>query len=282
MNNFAASLTTHISGLATISKVEDRQTPFAILHVADKNTAFHLIDIGGYKNFSTEQNCKYFFHDLSQKYERQGTQLVHVWEDIWLSKKEQVEARIAALLGHFTRYHARLTTVKKITNPTLIDFLQQHHLQIAIGGRYKYGLFFRDELLAVASFSAVRPMNRNGTMYSSHELLRFANKTGCVVAGGLSKLLAHFINEQNPDDVMTYVDCDWGKGKGYKMLGFYKAGELEPQSFLLDTTTNLRRHENSQAELSPLLRNDLNIYNSGSYKYIKDVKSQANSLYKLQ
>ncbi|MDR2938228.1 MAG: hypothetical protein LBU92_04735, partial [Prevotellaceae bacterium] len=215
-----------------------------------------------------QQNCECFFRDLSEKYEQKNIQLIHVWEDVWRLKKEQVEARIAALLGKFTRYHARLTEVKKITNPVLVDFLQQHHLQVAIGGRYKYGLFFKGEIVAVASFSAVRPMLRNGVEYRSHELLRFANKTGCVVAGGLSKLLSHFIAEQNPDDVMSYVDRDWGSGKGYKILGFEQVGELPPQLFLLDTKINLRYYEHQKNANE----NIVTICNSGSYKFIKDVK----------
>ena len=266
--NFVPALASRIASIAQCCALQDTDTPFALRYVPEKNIAFHLVDLSTYQRLSAQQNCEHFFRDLSKKYEQKGVQLIHVWEDVWRRQPAQVEARIAALLGRFTRYHARLTAVKKITNPVLVDFLQQHHLQVSIGGRYKYGLFYKEELLAVASFSAVRPMLRNGMEYRSYELLRFANKTGCVVAGGLSKLLSHFIVEQNPDDVMTYVDRDWGRGKGYKMLGFEQVGELPPQLFLLDTKTNLRHYAHRKIE-----KNDyITIYNSGSYKFIRDIK----------
>jgi len=275
--DFVATLSAHISNFAACLKLHDPQTPFAVVSVPEKNIAFHLVDLHTYQLLSAQQHCECFFRDLSEKYGQKGVQLVHVWEDVWRRQPVQVEARVAALLGKFTRYHARLTIVKKITNPVLIDFLAQHHLQVPIGGRYKYGLFYKEELLAVASFSALRPMLRNGVEYRSYELLRFANKTGCVVAGGLSKLLSHFIGEQNPDDVMTYVDRDWGSGKGYKILGFEQVGELPPQLFLLDTKMNLRHYAYRRIEEN----NSITIYNSGSYKFIRDVikaRPQARSL----
>ncbi len=201
--DFAPSLALRISALAPCCELHDMDTPFALIHVTEKNIAFHLVDLNTYQLLAAQRSCEYFFRALSEKYAQKEIQIIHVWEDVWRRQPLQVEARMAALLGRFTRYHARSTTVKKITNPVLIDFLHHHHLQVPIGGRYKYGLFLGKELLAVASFSAVRPMLRNGVEYRSHELLRFANRTGCVVAGGLSKLLAHFIEEQHPDDIMT-------------------------------------------------------------------------------
>ena len=269
---FATSLSAHVARLAPCSGTDNPHTPFALLHVPHKQIAFHLVDLATYRQLSAEQDCEYFFKNLTEKYEQQGMQLVHVWEDVWLRQPAQVEARIAALLGHFTRYHARLTTVQKITNPVLLDFLRHHHLQTPIGGRYKYGLFHKGEMVAVASFSAARPIVRGGMAYRSYELLRFANKAGCVVAGGLSKLLAHFIGEHHPDDIMTYADRDWGSGRGYKMLGFEQVGELPPQAFLLDTATHLRHypHQRSKAE------GDVKIFNAGSWKFVRDVRKEGN------
>jgi hypothetical protein len=273
VSDFAHTVSNHIAQLAEVEPVEPVDSPFPILFVSQKNVAFHLIDLQTYQNFSAQQDCSAFFANLSTLYERQKKQLVHVWEDVWLLHPQLVEARVAVLLGKFTRYHARLTAVRKITNPVLVDFLRQHHLQVPIIGRYKYGLFFKEELLAVASFSAARSVVRSGVEYRSYELLRFANKTGCVVAGGLSKLLSHFISEQNPDDVMTYADRDWGNGKGYKQLGFELVGLTEPQEFALDSSTRQRRYLSEQNPSGISESDCLRVFNSGSYKYIKLLKS---------
>ncbi|MDR1226728.1 MAG: hypothetical protein LBK47_07510 [Prevotellaceae bacterium] len=273
MLDFIRSLSNHIAQLANVERVKSSDSPFLILSVPAKNIAFHLIDFQTYKRFSAGRNCATFFGNLSNQYEQQQKQLVHVWEDVWLSHLQLIESRIAALLGRFVRYHARLAEVKKITNPALVDFLSKNHLQVPIAGRYKYGLFAKGELLAVASFSAVRPMDRNGLVYNSYELLRFANKSGAVVAGGLSRLLSRFTEEHNPDDIMTYADRDWGSGKAYRQLGFELAGFMEPQMFALNVLTNQRQYSSYRALDSTSENYTVNIFNSGSYKYIKLLKS---------
>jgi hypothetical protein len=271
MQGFIQTITGYISSLANVKASVNSSSPFTILLSEEKSIAFHIIDLETYIQWSAEHDCTTFFSDLSAQFELQGLQLIQVWEDVWSIRKSLVEARIASLLGKFTRYHARQTVVRKITKPTLIGFLTEHHLQVSINGKYKYGLYKGEELLAVASFSAARPIDRDGNVYSSYELLRFTNKTGCVVAGGLSKLISHFVNEQNPDDVMTYVDRDWGSGKGYKQLGFEQVGLLPSQPFLLDLNTNERYYEHRLAE-EKISNNCLYVYNSGSYKYIKGLK----------
>jgi hypothetical protein len=274
MQGFIQTITGCISSLANVKLLTTPSSPFTILLSEEKSIVFHLVDLETYVQWSAEHDCSTFFSDLSTQFELQELQLIHVWEDVWSLRKGLVEARIASLLGEFTRYHARQTVVKKITKPTLIDFLTQHHLQAPINGRYKYGLYKGEELLAVASFSAGRPMDRDGNMYNSYELLRFANKTGSVVAGGLSKLMSYFIKEQNPDDIMTYVDRDWGSGKGYRQLGFEQVGLLPPQLFLLGLNTNERYYEHRVAEEKNTSNDYLYVYNSGSYKYIKDLKQK--------
>lgn len=206
----------------------------------------------------------HFFADMSMQFQRQGMQLVHLWEDVWRRNMELVERRMAVLLGRFVRYHARKTKVRSIDNNVLKDFLRHHHLLPAIGGRYKYGLFQENELLAAASFSGSCTMQRNGTACKSYELLRYASKSGCVVAGGLGKLIAHFENAKKPDDIMTYIDADWGWGKGLRQLGFECAGSRAPQRFWLDAAGQ-RQYSMDAANGSDRMV----CWNSGSIKLVK-------------
>jgi hypothetical protein len=265
MDNFAHSVAQHIGKCnAAYALTAMNDTPFPVVQAVDKNIAFHLVELNTCLNLQKNMD-RFFFSRLSAQFEQRGVQLVQLWEDVWRRQRSLVESRIAVLLGNFKRYHARQTTVKSIANPVLKQFLQQHHLQVAINGRYKYGLFLNGELLAVASFSAVCPINRSGKIYRSYELLRFANQAGCVVAGGLSKLLAHFVQQQQPDDIMTYADCDWGTGQSYRQLGFTQVGVLAPQPFLVDTAT-FERHYADRANATNAT---ITCYNSGSYKFVK-------------
>jgi hypothetical protein len=91
-------------------------------------------------------------------------------------------------------------------------------------------------LVAVATFSAGRKMKNKPEYYRSYELIRFANKIGFRVVGGLSKLIKGFLNEREVGDIMTYVDRTWSRGKGFEKIGFEKIGELPP--FEIDNNWN--------------------------------------------
>jgi hypothetical protein len=261
MNNFAQSIHDSIVLHAADSRMDCETSSFPIVNIPSKKTAFHLIDLMGWQNVKTSADAR-FFMDMSEKYERQQWRLVHLWEDVWLSRTSLVQARIAVMLGAFKRYHARQTELRAIDNVMLKDFLQCHHLLPAIGGRSKYGLFGHDEMLAAASFSAACPIERGGKICRSHEMLRFAAAAGCVVAGGMGKLIAHFIKAKQPDDIMTYVDADWGCGSGLLQLGFECMGRRNAQQFCIDADyCRIPAVNDATAGMA--------CCNSGSWKYVK-------------
>jgi len=196
--------------------------------------------------------------------------VIHLWEDWWKFYSEKVKSRINSLLGNSIRIHGRETIIKGINNDELISFLDRNHLHIPIKAKYKYGLFFNEELESVMSFSKGRPMNRDEVIYDSYELLRFCNKLNHTVVGGFTKLLNHFIQSVSPDDIMTYVDMDWSDGTTYEMAGFMLQGQLPPMEFLLDMSTGKRIYPGEKQLLQSA--SIKKVYNSGSYKYIKKIK----------
>ena len=211
---------------------------------------------------------------------------VQLWEDQWVHQKSKVKSKIRSLLGLTQRIHARTTKIKKIDNSTLVQFLNQNHLNIAIKGKYKYGLYDKEELVAVMSFSKGRTMVRDGKEFASYELLRFCNKLNCTVVGGFSKLLRHFIKVHKPDDLMTYVDADWSNGKSLTTMGFDYVETKEPFEFWLNLSTGIREYphlviqkhrlfDDQQRENIDnfLIKNKyIKIYNSGSYKFLLKLK----------
>lgn len=171
---------------------------------------------------------------LQQKYLKEDKQLIHLWEDVWLTKKEQVLVRLKSLFSINIGFHARKTKVIEIDAQTAKSFLEINHLQGFVKARYKFGLLANDEIIAIATFSDVRPMKLKGTNYFSAELVRFASKNGVTVVGGLSKLIKHFSKQIQVNDIMSYADKDWSLGKGYDKLNFVKTAETDPIYFYLD------------------------------------------------
>lgn len=205
-----------------------------------------------------------------------GMRCIHVDEDSWMTKPDLVLNRLAALSGQARRIHARNTVVARIDKPVAIAFQQEHHLQVALPGKYRYGLFHAGELVAVAVFSGGRRMDGKSEDYRSYELLRFCNKQGLLVVGGLSKLLDAFVQEFTPGDIMTYADKDWSDGGSYRKTGFKIIGETAPQAFWVDTRTMKRYYEAalpldiagksiSEREKAGYRQ----VYNGGSIKLVK-------------
>ncbi len=198
----------------------------------------------------------------------------YLWEDLWLFHRKKIESKLKSVFGLSSRVHGRACTVRDITNKDLTGFLEKNHLNVPIRAKYKYGLYHKGELMAVISFSKGRPIYRNGLLYNSYELLRFCNKLDTTVVGGFSKLLRHFISQQHPDDIMTYVDRDWSDGATYKKLGFERIDDTGPMEFWLDMETGERIYphrsvtshsSNGDPDIS---LNCPKVYSSGSFKYI--------------
>lgn len=240
------------SGLKCHFFVEDN---FRLIFLNADHMAIHLVNV--VNHFQSAD----LIH-VQEKYNLSGIKLIHLWEDVWLSRPAQVLARIKSLLGLNKRIHGRKTTLNKITKPVADQFINENHLQGAVSSRYKLGLFEETQLVAVATFSALRKMNHTENYYSA-ELIRFAVKAGYTITGGLSKLITHFYAIQKPSDLMTYADRDWSAGEAYGTLGFKLTGLLEPQEFLLDEHLNRKLKKDEKSVSSHPL-----VFNTGSYKFI--------------
>lgn len=204
------------------------------------------------------------------------TRCIHVDEDLWITQPDLLLTRIAALAGKAQRVHARDTVVARIDKKVAMAFQQAHHLQVALPGKYRYGLFHNGDLTAIAVFSGGRKMNNRPDDYRSFELLRFCHKQGIQVVGGFSKLLDAFQREFHPGDIMTYADKDWSDGDSYRKIGFTIVGETAPQVFWINSDTKHRYDEHTLPDeiknSTPPVRKQRGytpISNSGSIKLIK-------------
>jgi hypothetical protein len=211
---------------------------------------------------------------------------IRIWEDVWKAKPEIVQSRIRAIFGISQRIPARMTKVERIDKPTADRFLIQNHLQASVSAKLKYGLFLPPQyfrilknrpidqsplLVAVATFSGSKPIERDGELFRSFELIRFANLLNCTVVGGFDKLLKNFIKEQNPDDIMSYADRDWSDGNSYEQTGFELIGTTSPQDFWVNGHS-FERITSRQKELQNNHGDFIEVHNFGNLKYLLNLK----------
>jgi hypothetical protein len=212
-----------------------------------------------------------YFRELRQNAENDGHRLIQIWEDQLLRREGIVLSRLASLLGCSKRIHGRSTEVQRIPKPRANAFMSENHLLGPCSAGWSYGLFHGVDLVAAASFGKARHIRRGEVLYRSVELIRFCSLNGHTVVGGLGKLIRCFIAEHSPDDISTYADLDWSEGLAYEKLGFIRNGESAPQPFRLNPHTLQREGLRSQ----PLDPAAPIVYNSGNYRYLLDLRNQA-------
>lgn len=183
-------------------------------------------------NIAIECNGLYWHSELNGKdrnyhlnktklCEEQGIQLIHIFEDEWVYKKEIVKSILLSKLNSTSnKIYARKCKIKIIDCKTANDFYEQNHIQGSINSSINLGLFHEEELIACMSFL-------------KNEISRFANKLNTSVIGGFSKLFKYFTNNYNFDNIITYADRRYFIGKVYEKNGFEFVGQTQPDYFYL-------------------------------------------------
>ena len=157
--------------------------------------------------------------------------LIQFFEDEWLYKTNIVKSMINNFLHKsFIKIYARKCIIKEVTYKETNDFLVENHLQGNCSSKYRYGLYYNNELVSLMTFGSLRKNLGSSSKEGCYELLRFCNKLNTNVIGGASKLFKHFIKEHNPSEIISYCDRRWSQGNMYNMLGF-ELDHVSPPSY---------------------------------------------------
>lgn len=183
--------------------------------------------------------------------------VVHLHEDVWKRSPDIVKSRLRSKCGLYKRrIFARQTIVKRIAKLEYFQFLDTNHLWGATSAKYAFGLYTKvtsrekeePRLVAVATFSNKRKIQRASTNFHSYELLRFCTEMDCTVIGGLSKLIAAFVKEiARPKaeelnckiDLVTSIDRDFGTNT---WPNFECMDVMNPLPMFVGDDDGIRRH----------------------------------------
>lgn len=165
--------------------------------------------------------------------EANGIQLLHIFEDEWVNKKDIVKSIIRSKLGVYeNKIFARKCKIKEITPKMVGDFLKKYHMQGNVGAAVRLGLFYNDELVSLMTFGKKRvSMGTKVRIDGEYEMMRFCNKLNSTVIGGASRLLSHFVKNYQPKEITTFADRRYSDGGLYKQLGFVHVGNTDPSYF---------------------------------------------------
>lgn len=131
-----------------------------------------------------------------------------------LEKLPIVRSIIMSKLNLLDKIPARKCEIRKVGFNESIIFAQDNHLMGNFGFNNKgYGLYYENELVSFINYNNINKDN-------GLNILRFCNKTGVVVVGGLSRLIQYITNIENPDYIESHVDLRYGNGSSLEKLNF--------------------------------------------------------------
>ena len=184
-----------------------------------------------------------------QKYKAcklQNIQLLNIWEDWIKTKPEIIESILLNKLGICNNtIYARKTIIKEIDSKICNQFLDVNHIQGRSVATIRLGLYYKDELVSIMTFSPPR-VNMGGKNHKQQwELVRFCNKLNTRVIGSASKLLKYFIKTYNPKSIASFSMNDISDGNLYKLLGFETDENISQSYWYIEPKTMKRYHRSS-------------------------------------
>jgi hypothetical protein len=244
------------------------------------------------KNIGIEFNGLYWHSELfldknyhNEKYllaKENNIQLLHIFEDEWVNKKEIVKSMINNKLGLIqNKIYARKCEIKEVTFEKSKLFLDMNHIQGNYNSKHNIGLYYNKELVSLMCFTKIRfEKNVNG-----YELTRFCNKINTSVIGGASKLLKYFIKKHNPRKIISFADLRYSNGNLYEKLGFLLIEKIKPSYYYFnpnENKTGLKRHSRLEFKKQLIITENnknlteheimlskgyVRIYNAGNLKF---------------
>lgn len=195
----------------------------------------------------------------TMKASKNGIQLIHIWSDDWMYRRDVVLATLAhklkaydklpELLNHpehytTTRRHARALEPKRTTSAQARVFAERYHLQGFASGTYHLGLFDGDDLAALMTLRSPRNNARMKRKPGQWEIQRF-----CVdgpIPGAFSKLLSFaektIISDGHElNSWISISSADISDGGLYARNGFEKIREIQPNYWYVGGPTGNRR-----------------------------------------
>ena len=148
-----------------------------------------------------------------------GFSCINVWD--W----DDISKIIQNVLPNKHKLYARNLKIEEIDKQTANVFIDKYHLQNSCrNNTVNLGLYNNNQLVQVMTFGKPR-YNKN----YQYELLRLCSHSDYIIVGGAEKLFKYFINNYNPESVISYCDVSKFSGSVYYRLCFQLLRQSVPQ-----------------------------------------------------
>jgi len=261
----------------------DVKNNFAIEYDGLLSHSYGKSKLHWYNTNINEENPDYHLNK-TELCEEKGIQLYHIFENEWLdeNKKEIWISMIRDKQGLNKKVGARKCTIKEVSTKDAREFINNNHMQGYINAKIKIGLYYRNVLMSIMTFSKPRFNDK-----VEYELIRFCTKQGYTVQGGGSKLLKYFEKTYKPKSLISYANRRWSNGNFYVKSGFNFVNCTKPNYFYFKINENIlysrnkfQKHklkdllesfDNTMTEKENMYNNEYRrIYDCGNKVFIKE------------
>lgn len=227
---------------------------------------------------------------------KNGIQLIHIWSDDWIYRRDVVLATLAHKLKAYdrlpgllskpehytiTRRHARALEPRRTTSAQARVFAERHHLQGFASGTYHLSLFDGDNLAALMTLRSPSNNARIKRKPGQWEIQRF-----CVdgpIPGAFSKLLAFaektIISDGHElNSWISISSADISNGSLYACNGFKKVREIRPNYWYVGGPTGNRRAPKESFQKRHFRDNPRLLWEEG---WTEKQAAEANGIYRV-
>lgn len=229
------------------------------------------IEYNGMYWHSSEKKEANYHYDKTKRCAEKGIRLIHIYEWEWLDpvKKEILKSALSIAFGKLsTLIYARQCEIRPVSLPDYRAFCIMNHLQGYRAAKVVYGLYYKDELKQLMSFSP--PQKRNAKETFQWEIVRGCPGSNNIVVGGVSRLWKHFLRRHNPDSVMSFCDMNKFEGTSYLAIGMslYKTEPANAWYIDKDTGKVQQWLFRNKEKRERLLANSFIVYGAGNMTFV--------------
>jgi len=237
-------------------------------YIPDKNIAIEFDGLYWHSEYKIKD--KRYHLNKTELCKKKNIQLIHIFEDEWMYKKDIVKSRLKQLLNINTtkRINVENYEIKEIDSKIKNEFLNKHHIQGEDKSNVKLGAFYNSKLISVMT------LYRN--IDDIYELSRLCLNFNYHIPEISSKLLEYFKNNYQWKEIYSYVDRGWFEGNLYYKIGFELDSVIEPNYWYIKGRNrihgfNLRKKPNEPKDIPEwILRSKEGyhrIWDCGHYKF---------------
>jgi hypothetical protein len=237
---------------------KDRSNIFEIdILIKDLNLAFEINGVFWHTEVYVPSN---FHLNKTNVCKQKDIDLIHIYEDDWLYKKEIVKSRILSLIRSTKFLNLNNFVIKNIDTQQNLLFLNENSLE-----NYKsdinLGLFVDEKIISVINFE-------KNNLKNEYIITNYCSILNCVYKDWYKYLFQYFIKTYNPENVLFYIDRSWFRfyEEIINDLNFKFLHDLLPtykyvvNNIRVDESEYIKKHNETKRRYSKIYDSGISVY----------------------